>query len=59
MIVIDTKVLSELMKAVPSPNVRGWAKAQRLANLFTTAITQTEILYGIALLPNGRRREML
>ncbi len=59
MIVIDTNVLSELMKAVPNPKVKGWAKAQRLGNLFTTTITQAEILYGIDLLPTGRRREAL
>ena len=56
MIVLDTNVLSELMKAEPAENVVAWVGEQPASSLFVTAINQAEILYGIALLPDGRRR---
>ena len=59
MIILDTNVLSELMKAGPPTNVLDWTAAQTPSSLFTTTITQAEILYGIELLPAGRRRESL
>ncbi|MBD2520995.1 type II toxin-antitoxin system VapC family toxin [Nostoc sp. FACHB-133] len=59
MIIIDTNVLSELMKPKKSEIVRSWAAQQSLMSLFTTTITQAEILYGIALLSAGKRREEL
>ena len=59
MIILDTNVLSELMKARPSTNVLDWTAAQPPLSLFTTTVTQAEILYGIRLLPTGRRREAL
>ena len=43
MIILDTNVLSELMKADPSTNVVGWTAAQPPSSLFTTTITQAEI----------------
>ncbi len=59
MIVLDTNVISELMRAVPHPAVLAWVAAQPRATLYTTSITQAEILYGIAALPRGRRRDAL
>ncbi|OUL37220.1 VapC toxin family PIN domain ribonuclease [Nostoc sp. T09] len=59
MIILDTNVVSELMKPNKSEIVRNWAAQQSLMNLFTTTITQAEILYGIALLPAGKRRDGL
>ena len=59
MIVIDTNVLSELMRRSPSQAVLEWVAAQPAARLFTTTITQAEILFGLALLPEGRRRTSL
>lgn len=56
MIVLDTNVVSELMKAAPEPRVRVWVAAQPATSLYTTSITQAEILHGIALLPSGKRR---
>jgi toxin FitB len=56
MIVLDTNVVSELMKAEPAPSVTRWAAGQAPSNLYTTSITQAEILHGILLLPAGRRR---
>ena len=59
MIVLDTNVISELMRAKPHPAVLAWVAAQPRARLYTTSINQTEILYGIAMLPAGRRRTTL
>jgi hypothetical protein len=56
MIVLDTNVVSELMKATPDRYVVKWVAAQPHAGLFTTSITQAEILHGIMLLPSGKRR---
>lgn len=57
MIVLDTNVLSELMKPAPDDNVMRWVAAQPASSLYTTSITQSEILHGILLLPAGRRRK--
>ncbi len=59
MIVLDTNVVSELMRPRPDPAVLAWMAARPRAILYTTSITQTEILYGLALLPTGRRRTAL
>jgi predicted nucleic acid-binding protein len=58
-IVLDTNVISELMRAAPDPRVLAWATAQPRALLWTTHLNQAEILYGIAALPEGRRRAAL
>src|SRR2546423_15171577 len=59
MIVLDTKVLSELMKEHPEPRVFDWTQQQTAANLYTTSITQAEILNGVLLLPAGKRRDAI
>lgn len=59
MIVLDTNVLSELMKPAPAGSVVRWIAAQPALSLYTTSITQAEILHGIMLLPSGRRRTAL
>jgi toxin FitB len=58
-IALDTNVLSELMRPAPSERVARWVAAQPAASLYTTSITQAEILHGIMLLPSGRRRNAL
>jgi toxin FitB len=58
-IVLDTNVISELMRPQPHSNVLAWMRAQPRALLHTTRINQAEILYGIAALPEGRRRTAL
>jgi len=58
-IIVDTNVLSELMKPSPEPAVRDWARAQDAEELHTTAISLAEIRYGIERLPSGRRRDLL
>ncbi len=59
MIVLDTNVLSELMRPEPDARVVSWLGAQPAASVFTTSITQAEILHGILLLPPGKRRQAL
>ena len=56
MIILDTNVVSELMR--PSPHVvLRWFAATLPEDLHVTAITMAEILYGIERLPQGRRRD--
>ncbi len=59
MIILDTNVLSELMRPKPSPRVVAWVAKQPATELFTTSITEAEISYGIELLTKGKRREGL
>jgi predicted nucleic acid-binding protein len=59
MIILDTNVISELMRPQPERAVVRWLDARPSSSLFTTAITQAEILRGIASLPRGRRREAI
>lgn len=59
MIVLDTNVLSELMRPEPHPAVFAWVAAQPRASLYTTSLNRAEVLYGIAALPAGRRKEAL
>ena len=56
MIVLDTNVLSELMRPEPHPAVFAWVASQARALLYTTAINRAEVLYAIAALPVGRRQ---
>ena len=59
MIVVDTNVISELMRGEPHPAVLAWVATQPRSQLYTTYVNQAEILYGIAALPEGRRRAAL
>ena len=59
MIVLDTKVLSEALRPSPDTTVLDWLAKQPRASLFTTTVTQGEILYGIRLLSDGKRRRGL
>lgn len=56
---IDTNVLSELMRENPGPQVLAWFSNQTPSQMFTNAVTHAEILTGIALLPVGKRREAM
>jgi hypothetical protein len=56
-ILLDTNVLSELMKPAPANSVVDWVASQPAASLYTTTITQAEVLHGILLLPPGKRRK--
>lgn len=59
MIILDTNVVSELMRPNPAPHVSTWFSAQLPEDVYLTAITVAEILYGIELLPKGKRRDAL
>jgi toxin FitB len=59
MIILDTNVLSELMRPRPHPRVVAWIAKQSATELFTTSITEAEIFYGLELLAKGKRREGL
>ncbi|MCM8738621.1 type II toxin-antitoxin system VapC family toxin [Azospirillum sp. A1-3] len=59
MFILDTNVLSELMRPAPSEAVLRWVAGHPAVSLFTTTVTQAEILFGLALLPEGRRRSDL
>jgi len=57
MIVLDTNVVSELMRSSPDARVLHWFSGQSADDLHITAITMSEILYGIELISTARRRE--
>ena len=59
MIVLDTNVLSETLRPQPDARVLQWLAAQPAAALFTTAITRGELLYGVGLLAESRRKSSL
>lgn len=59
MVVIDTNIVSELMRAEPSEEVLAWMNDRPPRELFVTAITEAEIRTGIASLPEGKRRRSL
>jgi predicted nucleic acid-binding protein len=58
-IILDTNVISELMRSRPNPAVVAWSAAQARSMLYTTSINKAEILFGVAALPEGRRRRGL
>lgn len=59
MIILDTNVVSELMKPLPAERVSHWVAQEPAGNLCTTSITQAEILHGVLLLVPGRKRKAL
>jgi toxin FitB len=58
-IILDTNVTSELMRAEPASTVIAWLTAQSPNELFSTVVTVAEISYGLERLPSGRRRKSL
>lgn len=59
MILLDTNVVSEVMKAQPAEVVVAWLNGHDSKDLYVSAITIGEIAYGLRVLPNGKRRSML
>lgn len=59
MFILDTNVISELMRAQPQGSVLDWVSSMPLTTLYTTSISKGEILYGILLLPSGNKRKKL
>jgi predicted nucleic acid-binding protein len=56
MIILDTNVVSEMMKPVPSQHVIAWMDQQASISLFITSATIAEIVYGLHALPHGNRK---
>ena len=59
MTILDTNVISELMKAAPAPAVLAWMSLRPPDDLFISTISMAEIWFGIELLPKGKRRDGL
>jgi len=59
MIVLDTNVVSEMMRPAPNPNVTTWLNAQAAETVYLSSVTLAELLFGVAALPEGRRRDGL
>lgn len=59
MIVLDTNVISEPLKAAPTPAVLQWLAIQAPESLYLTTISIAEMLTGVEKLPKGKRRETL
>ncbi len=59
MILVDTNVISETLRQQPDPAVVRWMDAQSVETLYLSAVTVAELRYGIAVLPEGRRRQVL
>lgn len=59
MIVLDSNVISEILKPEPDPNVLRWLNRQVPDTLFITAVTIAENLFGVEAMPDGRRKDVL
>jgi toxin FitB len=55
-IVLDTNVISELTHPSGDPNVVAWVDEQPVNEVYLTAVTTAELRYGVARLPDGRRK---
>ena len=58
-VLLDTNVVSELLRPSPNPAVEGWVAGRQAADLHFSAVSEAELRYGVALLPAGRRRDAL
>lgn len=59
MILLDTNVVSEPLRAAPEPRVISWIDAQPLETLMLSSVTVAELRFGLATLPAGKRRDLL
>lgn len=59
MILLDTNVISELLRPAPAPSVEAWLGAQNGPDVYLSAVSEAELRLGVALLPAGGRRDML
>lgn len=57
--VLDTNVVSELMRTAPEPAVLNWLDAQPSSELWLTAVVAAELMFGVARLPEGARKQQL
>lgn len=59
MIILDTNIISELMKSAPDEKVISWIDRQNAIDIYITSISMAEIYYGLGVLPSGKRRAAL
>ena len=59
MFVIDTNVASELIRPEPAPSVAAWFGERDARDMYLTAVSEAELLYGVAIMPAGKRRNAL
>jgi predicted nucleic acid-binding protein len=58
-IVLDTNVLSEMLRPQPDPSVMDWIDSITRSMIVTTSVTRAELMYGIEIMPSGKRRDLL
>ncbi len=58
-VLLDTNVVSELLRPSPNPAVESWVAARPTAELHFSAVGEAELRYGVLILPTGRRRDAL
>ena len=59
MILLDTNVVSEILRPAPAPSVRQWLDAQVAETLHLSSVTVAELLFGVGVLPDGKRKASL
>jgi toxin FitB len=59
LIVLDTNVVSEMMRRAPDPAVMNWLNAQVTEELWLNSVVVSELLFGMARLPGGARKQLL
>ena len=59
MFILDTNVASELMRPEPAAAVTAWIDERDAQDMYLTAVSEAELLYGVAILPTGKRRNAL
>ena len=59
MFILDTNVVSELMRPAPDPAIASWVAERATSSLFLTAVTEAELRFGLAVMPPGKRRDGL
>lgn len=59
MIILDTNIVSELLRPAPEPKVEAWLAAQDGGQVYLTALSEAELRYGVAILTDGKRRDAL
>ena len=59
MIIVDTNVVSELLRPTPEPRVEAWLAARDGLDIYLTAISEAELRYGVAIMEQDKRRDAL
>lgn len=59
MVILDTNVVSELLRATPAPAVAAWVAGLDGSDTYLTAISEAELRYGVAIMASGKRSSLL